>query len=152
MRLLPCVLVLPFVEAAPIFLPRRQLLNTLSITYGSPSSASPIPSKIYLSSSSIALDCPIVPILIAGLYPPFSLAAVSSPFPLNLTEQTTHPIGELTASGEGRWKPDLEVGNRFVVRVVDRKNNVRYSEEKVAVQGDKGHCRSVLTSLLPCCR
>jgi hypothetical protein len=70
---------LTFVEAAPIFLPRRQLLNTLSVTYGPPSSASSPPSKIYLSSPSLALDCPIVPILIAGLYPPFSLVAVSSP-------------------------------------------------------------------------
>jgi hypothetical protein len=129
-------------QSAPLPLPlsSRQLLNTLFLTY------SPSTPSIYLSVPSL-YDCPITPIYISGVFPPFALAAVSSPFSVNVTEQTAFEIGNLTGSGEGMWKPELREGSRFIVRVADAKGNVRYSEEKVIVAGDGKNCRCVLLPL-----
>lgn len=136
---LPCVLAAPLPLPVTSQLKSRQLLTTLSLSYA------PLTPSIYLSTPSFL--CPLVPLTLSGLYPPFALSAISSPFdPHDLASQGAYTIGNLSGSGEGVWDPhelaeERGRGPRFVVRVVDGRGNVRYSGEKVLVVGDGKHCR-----------
>ncbi|GAA5980678.1 hypothetical protein JCM11641_000173 [Rhodosporidiobolus odoratus] len=103
-------------------LSQRQLVNTLSISFGSSEA-------VYVSAANFS--CAPYPISVDGLNPPFELVAVEVPYdPDNLFSQHVHGIGNVSERRTVEWLPDLPVGEHFAVRVKDAVGNVQYSPER----------------------
>ncbi|BGP18330.1 hypothetical protein JCM10213_008503 [Rhodosporidiobolus nylandii] len=114
---------------------RRQLLDTLSIDYGSPG-------PVYYSNSKY--ECPLQYINISGQHPPFQLDYLFTPFnAADLASQNATLIGTFKETGSVSWNPTVLKGKHFALRLTDAEGNVRYSAEKWLKSGGKHSCENI---------
>ncbi|BGP14460.1 hypothetical protein JCM10213_004582 [Rhodosporidiobolus nylandii] len=120
----------------------RQVTNLLTITWRTEGA-------LYRSNSNFS--CGPYGLTIEGLAPPFTVDAFAAPA-TNLTNQTAPLVavaGNLTASPATlEWQPNLDIGQRFFMRVRDSAGNVALSTERWVEDGngDTWMCDAIETS------